>query len=162
MILRILPRRAVGGALVLLACAAGCGGPRGYDRYVPPSDAARAALGAALDAWRDGRGPKALAGRSPGIVVVDNERRAGQALRGYEVLGELPGDGPRRFAVRLHLDDPPEEQKVRFLVVGVDPLWVFRQEDYDMLAHWECNMTTEKEGAAPAPVKEPPAEDVHE
>jgi hypothetical protein len=157
------PVRALGGALLLLACGAGCGAPRGYERYVPPSDAARRALQAALDAWRDGGGPEALAARSPGVVVVDNQRRPGQALRGYEVLGELPGDGPRRFAVRLRLDDPPAEEKARFLVVGVDPLWVFRQEDYDMLAHWECGMTTEKEGeAAAGPVPPPPAETVHE
>ncbi len=157
------PLGALGGALLLIASGAGCGAPRGYDRYVPPPEAARQALGAALDAWHDGRGSEALAARRPGVVVVDNQRRPGQALRGYEVLGELPGDGPRRFAVRLRLDDPPGEEKVRFLVVGVDPLWVFRQEDYDMLAHWECGMTTQKEGqAATVSAKEPPVEKAHD
>jgi hypothetical protein len=58
----------------------------------------------------------------------------------YTILGEAPGDAPRCFAVRLHLEEPQEEQRVRFVLIGLDPLWVFRHEDYEMLAHWECGV----------------------
>ena len=49
-------------------------------------------------------------------------------------------DETRAFAVRLSLENPPEVQVVRYLVVGNDPLWVFRQEDYEMISHWEHPM----------------------
>jgi hypothetical protein len=26
------------------------------------------------------------------------------------------------------------------VVIGIDPLWVFRHEDYDLLLHWEHPM----------------------
>jgi hypothetical protein len=134
---------------LLLLCGAGCA-RRGYERYVPPPAAAQEALEAALGAWQDGRAPGLLESHAPPLMVVDSGRRPGQRLRGYEVLGEVPGDGPRSFAVRLLLDNPPREQKARFVVFGISPLWVFRHEDYEMMAHWDCNAATEKEEARPA------------
>ena len=50
-------------------------------------------------------------------------------LRG--VVGPLGAeDNVRPFAVRLVLDAPAETITTRYMVVGQDPLWVFRQEDY--------------------------------
>jgi hypothetical protein len=131
--------------LLLLCC--GCG-RRGYERYYPPPPAAREALEAALRAWQDGQAPGPLPEHSPPVMVVDTTRRPGQRLGRYEVLGEIPGDGPRCFAVRLVLDDPPRERKARFVVLGISPLWVYRQEDYETMIHWECGATTEKEAPA--------------
>jgi hypothetical protein len=144
-----MARRAAGllGWGLLLLCCGGCG-RRGYERYYPPAAAAREALEAALGAWQDGQAPGLLQAHSPPVMVVDSVRRPGQRLTRYEVLGQVPGDGPRCFAVRLVLEDPAREQKARFVVLGVSPLWVFRQEDYDMMAHWECAGATEKEAPA--------------
>ena len=143
---RATSRRTAGLLLGGLLLCCGCG-PRGSERYCPPPAAAREALEAALGAWQEGRAPGLLDAHTPPIMVVDSERRPGQRLDRYEVLGEVPGDGPRCFAVRLLLDNPRREQKARFVVVGISPLWVFRQEDYEMMAHWECGATTEKEEA---------------
>jgi hypothetical protein len=55
----------------------------------------------------------------------------------YEMLGEVSGEGPRTFVVRLKLDNPVAKREVRYYLVGIDPLWVFRQEDYDALVHWD-------------------------
>jgi hypothetical protein len=131
---------------LLLACGAGCAPRPGQDfeRYYPPEAAARRALETGLNSWRDGQpAGKVLAG-DPSVVVVESHRQPGQKLQRYEILGALPGDGPPRFTVRLTLDEPREEQRARYVVVGISPLWVYRQEDYDMLAHWEC-ATTERE-----------------
>jgi hypothetical protein len=84
--------------------------------------------------------------------VGDTHRRAGQKLARYEIVGELPSDEGRLFAVRVHLENPAAEAKVNFLVVGIDPLWVFRQEDYQMVTHWEHNMP-------PAPAAKPPKQE---
>lgn len=134
-----LPRRWLIPALVLLAaCCAGCDKSKGYERYIPAPGAALQALESALKAWQDGHGPGQISGH-PRIQVVDSLRRPGQNLQRFEVIGEVPGEGgPRCFAVRLFLVNPAEEQKVRFYVLGIDPLWVYRQEEYDMIAHWEC------------------------
>jgi hypothetical protein len=150
----------VATAALLLACGAGCG-PRpsqDFERYYPPEAVARRALETGLNSWRDGQpAGKVLAGEPP-VVVVDSHRRSGQKLEQYEILGALPGDGPRRFTVRLTLDEPQEDQKARYLVIGISPLWVYRQEDYDMLAHWEC-ATTEREAGdnRPSSAKQGPS-----
>jgi hypothetical protein len=111
-------------------------------RYVPSPELAAAALDASLRAWRDGQpaGPVRAQGRS--VEVSDSERLSGRRLKAYAILGPIGLEGPRGFAVRLALDAPPEESTVRYLVVGLDPIWVFRQEDYERISHWEHKVTT--------------------
>src|SRR5262245_25666713 len=122
---------------LLAAWSSGCGRGTGYERYIPSEPAARRALESALKAWQDGLPAGAIAGESPRIEAVDSFRRPGQRLRTYEVLGEVKGkDRPRCFAVLLRLENPSEEQKLRYYVVGIDPLWVLRQEEYEMMIHW--------------------------
>jgi hypothetical protein len=137
---------------VLLAGCAGCARDRGGNRYIPPEGRARQALETALAAWRDGAvSDGRLVPGPPAVQVVDTHRREGQQLRTYEILGAVPAEGGHRcFVVRLLLDNPAEEQKARFLVLGIEPLWVFRQEDWDRLMHWEMDMP-----ADPAPAPEP-------
>lgn len=122
---------------VVLVAAAGCG-PASYDRYIPSETTARESLELALAGWRDGKPPGRLRDSAPVIELVDMHRRPGQRLVSYDILGPAPGNGPRCLAVRLHLENPREEQRVRFVVLGNDPLWVVRYEDYEMMAHWEC------------------------
>ena len=124
-----------GWALVV----AGCGGDLSNARYIPQADAARQALETALRSWKEGKPPGKLEGTAPTVIVVDTGRRADQTLRDFTILGETPGEGPRCFAARLRLDNPTEEQRVRFVVFGIDPLWVYRYEDYEMMIHWECS-----------------------
>jgi hypothetical protein len=71
-------------------------------------------------------------------------------LDDFEILGEVPGPTGRCFAVRLKLREPVAEEKVRYAVFGIDPLWVFRQEDLEMLGHWEHPMPPEEPAASQA------------
>jgi hypothetical protein len=109
------------------------------DRFVPNSIVARDALETALSAWQNGEPPGEIRG-SPSVQVVDTHRSSNRALRTFEILGEVGSDCGRCFSVRLALDNPSEEQTVRFVIVGINPLWVFREEDYMMLSHWEHPM----------------------
>jgi hypothetical protein len=139
--------------LLVLVGGWGCG-TRGYERYVPAEETARQALEASLRAWQAGQPPGRVDGPGVTVRVVDGHRRAGQKLAGYAILGETAGDGPRCLLVRLRFEDPQEEQKARFVVLGIDPLWVYRYEDYQALAHWECRMedeTREKEAPSAGP-----------
>src|SRR5262245_16094944 len=128
------------GGLIVLAGIVGCGGSGGggMDRFLPPQADARKALEAALSAWKDGQPPGLLPDQSPRVHVVDSMRRAGQRLADYENLGEVASDGRRGFLVQLRLENPAETRKVRFCVIGIDPLWVFREEELDMIGHWTC------------------------
>jgi len=128
--------------LAFLLAAAGCGG-RSSDpaQFIPAQATARTALTAALNAWKQGKPTGAVPGTSPSVQVVDETRPHGQKLVGFEILGEIPGDGPRTFTVSLETDNPVGRRTARYVVVGRDPLWVFRQEDFDKMAHWEMDMT---------------------
>lgn len=134
--------------LLCIALAAGCGSNRSSERYVPPPASARQALEAALRSWQQGRPTGTVEGTAnPTVILVDNCRDRAQTLESFTILGEVPGEGPRCFAVRLRLENPKEEQRVRFVVFGVDPLWVYRHEDFEMMIHWQCGLA-EREAAA--------------
>lgn len=137
----------------LLAAVVACGcsgsGPRA-DEFVPTEDAARRALASSLDAWRD-RGPAAKVTEArPAVETADGLRTPGRTLLKYDILGPVPGDAPRCFAVRLTLANPPQELKERYVVLGIDPLWVWRYDDFLMLTHWDHRMADPK-GPPPAP-----------
>jgi hypothetical protein len=151
---------------LLAALAAGCGtsgGNRSPDAFVPPVETARSALEASLRAWRGGHpaGPAEASGTR--VEVWDSERDPARPLKSFEILGPVDADRARGFAVRLAFDGPPEEEVVRYLVLGQDPLWVFRQEDYERISHWEHKMeeVDEAEDVSPAADAEAPAEPVH-
>jgi hypothetical protein len=123
--------------------------PTGYERYIPSAALAEEALEQVLAAWKAGEplAPLSLASPPLTIQVADATRRPGQRLNDYDLLGEISGEGPRTFVVRLKLENPTAEKRVLYYVMGIDPLWVFRQEDYDALIHWDvCAI----EGEAPS------------
>jgi hypothetical protein len=120
----------VGVALITLL-ASGCdSGDGGASKYTPATDTAHQALEAALGVWKRGEPSGPIAGMPVPVEVADSKRQAGQKLANYEILGEVPGDGQKRFSVRLKLENPSQELETQYVVVGRDPIWVFGQEDY--------------------------------
>ena len=127
--LNVLGRTLMCGVLALVAT--GCsGGGGGAAKYTPSTDTARQALEAALAAWKRAEPPGKIAGTSTAVEVADSKRQAGQTLASYEIVGEVPGDGPKRFSVRLKLENPSQEKQTEYVVVGRGPIWVFGQDDY--------------------------------
>jgi hypothetical protein len=117
-----------------LLAAAGCGSG-GHEQFVPSAGTAREALQVALDAWKAGHAHGRIDGHKPPIEVLDSKWKGGQKLEGYEILSEdTNAEGHRRFTVRLTLAAPEEPQEARFIVLGLDPLWVYREEDYAKLS----------------------------
>jgi len=104
--------------------------------FVPSSAIAHAAVKKALEAWQGGAMSGEIAGTKPSIVVTDVKRKPSQLLEHFEILGETPGRAGRTFAVQLQLSKPIESLKTEYIVVGIDPLWVFRREDYELFLHW--------------------------
>jgi hypothetical protein len=104
-------------------------------------------------AWQNGQPAGRIAASSPVVEGVDTHRRPGQKLQSYAILGEVAGDSPRCFAVRLNLENPRQEQTARFVVIGLDPLWVLRHEDYEMMAHWDHPMDNGERAKKPSAPK---------
>ena len=123
---------------IIAAGAIGCGDKAGS--YTPNPAVSEAAVRRALDAWKSGRPAGEVPDSKPAIHVTDAGRKPGQTLESYEVLGETGSESGRTFAVRLHLANPDEEVKAQYVVVGIDPLWVSRKEDFDLLMHWDHHM----------------------
>ena len=122
----------------MLTMLAGCG--RKNEDYIPSPDVAEGALLKVLDAWQAGHPAGEIPNTSPVVFATDTNRKAGQSLRNYNVLGEANGTSGRTYVVVLDLDNPMEQIKTTYIVVGIDPLWVFRQEDYELLMHWDHYM----------------------
>jgi hypothetical protein len=129
--------------LTIAFFAVGCGdaqrGPADLD--APGLESSKAALVASLEAWKaNHRASGVLIGSNPSIGVVDSAR-ADRPLLEYEIVGPLMTIGKARpYAVRLVLGEPRETVATRYLVIGLDPLWVFRLEDFERMLHWEHKM----------------------
>jgi hypothetical protein len=129
---RVLIPFLAGGLLLLTACSKG----KKVEDFTPPSDKAHKALEAALTYLKDGNPPGAVPGTTPQVQLVDTKLKVGQ-LKGFEILGEdspnPESSVPRYFKVRL-IPAKGSSQEVRYVVIGIDPLWVYRDEDYRSLS----------------------------
>lgn len=105
----------------------GCGGNA---RYVPAKTTAREALQTALSTWQSGTAHGPITSSKPVINVFDARWQAGKKLTSFEIVEEMTGKDHPHFKVRLQLDGQPEETAT-YLVVGIDPLLVFRDADYE-------------------------------
>lgn len=116
--------------------AAGCAGrSQDAERFVPQPATARSAVEAALNQWQNHKPSKELSFK---VEFVDTHRNPEQRLENFDILGEAGSDAGRCFSVRLTLANPDELQTARFIVIGINPVWVFREDDFTMLTHWDC------------------------
>lgn len=122
-------------AALLSASLAGCGG-EGHERYIPPADKARSAVEAALSAWKAGEPLRTITNHTPAVDFYDARRQSGKKLEDFQIIEEIPGDPYPSFKAKLRLagkkQGKPEKQEdeTTYLVLGIDPLQVFREEDY--------------------------------
>ncbi len=109
-------------------------------RLVPGSTEARRALETSLTAWRDQQSPKPELVTIGGLNFVDMTRTAGQKLDRYQILTELETPHARYFTAKLELTNPVESKVARYLVFGAAPVWVYREEDFNLIMHWDHKM----------------------
>jgi hypothetical protein len=128
----VLAKMAIG---LLVLSLLGCN-RAGQERYVPASALARNAVSASLESWASGNDTPDLAPGGPRVQYADSLRTS-RTLESFEIVGELPVEEGRRFEVLLTLKDPPGQEKAQYIVLGIDPLWVIRLEDYHMITHWD-------------------------
>ncbi len=96
---------------------------------------------AALDAWKRGTPdrnvPKA---DKPSLFVVDSERVEEPELLAFEIVAETPAPTSRCLTAQLTFAETDEPVLARLYIFGIDPLFIYRQADYDMFSHWEHKM----------------------
>ena len=125
-------------AVVLASLLCGCHN-RSAD-FTPSPERAEAALAKAMTAWQAGLPAGEIPDSEPAIHVTDNHQQRQRGLEKYRILGETVARSGRTYVVELTLKSPEEKVKTEYIVVGIDPLWVFRLEDYDLLMHWDHRM----------------------
>jgi hypothetical protein len=144
----------------LLAVATGCergDGEAATPAFVPSWDEARHALEASLAAWRDAPSPSPASLDVPGVRFVDKQRKPDRRLLSFQVLAQTEIENARQFTVRLNLEGDESPQLVKYNILGRDPVWVFRLDDYEMFAHWEHDMGPPAAGPAEKPRPAEPA-----
>jgi hypothetical protein len=144
------PGRGLFIAFLLGAASFGCSSRQRNEDFIPDEKTARRALEAFLAAWQQGNRDQSVPGAKPGIMSGDSVHLAGRALKEFSILGPVAADADRCFAVNLVLDGPREEKRERYVVIGKDPLWVMRYDDYEMIIHWDHAMPTGAKSTAPA------------
>jgi hypothetical protein len=128
-------------AIVLgVVCVLVCGCRNRADDFKPAKELAENALLRALEDWKSGKPAGEIVGTKPLVHVTDTNRNPKQTLDQFKILGEKPGRSGRTFAVELSLKHPDQRLKTEYIVVGMDPLWVFRREDFELLMHWDHRM----------------------
>lgn len=130
--------RILGGHLItfaaVLATSCGPGSQPPRRDLVPDPEFARRALQQALDEWR--RSPESsMTANGRSLIFVDQQRRPGQKLREYTILGDSVVDNCRKYVVRLSLAEPDETLLAAYYVFDRMPVWVYRVEDFDMMMH---------------------------
>jgi hypothetical protein len=117
--------------LFVVLIVTGCSSPSKED-YIPSENAGKQAIETALTAWQSGKPMEPI--ENPDAVAVqpqDTEWQKGRKLVAFSIGEELPTtDGPKQFAVRLTFQGSATPVDTVYFVVGRDPLWVFRDRDY--------------------------------
>ena len=132
-----LRRLALGAAFLIPWVGSSCGGPD----MNPTVDRARTALEASLNAWRSGKKPGLVEGTNPPVQVADNDWSLGRKLSAFEILREQPSESDKRFVVKLTYAAPASDTEAVYVVLGIDPIAVFREEDYERTLNMDNNPT---------------------
>ena len=82
--------------------------------------------------WRDTPSPHPYPWTFRGVQFVDQKRKPDQRLSSFQILGQTEIENARQFTVRLNLDGEESPQLVKYNVLGRNPVWVFRLDDYEM------------------------------
>ena len=115
-------------SLIVPSMFAGCGSG---SAPLPSTVASRQALQASLDAWKAGKPASTLSAEKPSIEAVDFEWKAGKVLTEYVLGEESPGQGTQTFSVTLTLQGEPAAKSVQYMVLGLDPIRIYRDEDFN-------------------------------
>jgi hypothetical protein len=120
-------------ALSVALAVSGCG-PSAPKSFSPGDvDQAKTKLGAALDAWKEGKTPADLRGLKPSIFVSDHDWSAGKKLAEFRIDRVERSTGPTpNIVVVLTLDESkgkPRKKQVIYTVTTAPAITIARADD---------------------------------
>ncbi len=127
-------------AVLLAGCDSGPESPEEARlKFIPEPSVARSAVESILDAWRDAPNPLPNSFDTKSYKFVDFQRKPNQRLKSFEILRVARVEDTMQATVRMVLEPSrsAKPQIVRYIIFGIDPLWIYRLEDYEMISHWE-------------------------
>ncbi len=141
----------LGCCLLLWIGSSGCAKPQADPlRFIPTPTLAMTALRVVLTERVTGTVQTDLRTDLPELLVIDTHERPDAKLTSFKILGERPTDTGRMFVVELQWSNSTGPERVRFVLVGIDPLLVFREEDLAMISHWDHVMPDPQPASPPA------------
>lgn len=139
----MIPRLLLLSLAAAAAAALGSGCGSSTRAFAPSETAAREALETSLSAWQKGRKPDQVATDAAPIHPVDGHWQAGEVLESYKIVAEEPQpgeeDATKRFSVALKMKAAKDETSTHYIVLGRNPIWVYRDQDYERLVNMEDN-----------------------
>jgi hypothetical protein len=63
--------------------------------------------------------------------LVDSRWQSGKKLESFQVTEEIAPNPHRAYKVKVQLNKEPEASETTYLVIGIDPLLIYRVEDYE-------------------------------
>ena len=128
-------------AAPLFALIAGCGDS--HAKFQPNGGEGRAVARSSPDrlARRQTVGPDRSDSAGP-RRRLGLGKRSGARFVPRSADEEISGEGTKEFAVTLKMKKSPTEQDVRYVVLGRDPVWVFRYDDYKRTLNMENDPVT--------------------
>ena len=123
---------------ILVVFLVGCS-HKSLSDFETPDNVVQNALSTALTAWQNGQPPGKIEGASRPTQVIDSHWENGDKLKSFEILGEEEpaAEGPSRwFSVKLTRPDGQEET-VRYVLVGKESIWIYREDDFARVAGME-------------------------
>ena len=125
--------------LLLVLTASGCGGG---SAPLVGDEQARQAVETCLNAWKAGKPPGPVTTEPIAIEAIDSQWSAKRELADYTLGPAESGVGNYTFPVKLTLRNPPESLDTRYVVIGVGPIFVYRDEDYQRMTNMENGPST--------------------
>ena len=83
-----------------------------------------------MNAWQGGQPYGTVTAGTP-ITLVDSRWQSGQGLERFEILEELPPNPHRSIRVRLKLARQRAEEEATYLIIGLEPVLIYRAEDFE-------------------------------
>ncbi len=133
--------RREGFVFLVVLSLAGCGGG---SAPLPSADAARQALSRSLETWKAGQPATSLAEKQPPIEFVDFEWKAGKVLVEYNLGADSSGQGTHSVAASIKLKGEATAKDVKYMILGTDPVHIYRDEDYNRAMNMEDSLVAPK------------------
>jgi hypothetical protein len=106
---------------------------RSETSFTPPATNAKRAVETALASWVESKPMEKFVLDGKAVHPIDHRWKEGKKLTSFEIVGNASPapTNATHVTVKLQLDGEKEPTESNYRVFGIDPLWVYLEEDFD-------------------------------